>query len=142
MKYRKTLFVLVASLCMLWLTTGCEKPSHDEPVGEPVYNHWKLQVDPYEYPNYSLVSIQLQTSATEKELLELTNYEVAAFDSEGRVAGLTSATSAMRAEMCLFGESGDTFSFRVWDCLRQKERDLHGTFSLVVSESIPVVTLY
>ena len=136
------LYVVLAAALTVGMT-GCKNDdaptvAEEKPAPAPVYNHWKLEVDPYTYQDYCAAVVTL-TKAGEPVVLK--EYEVAAFNGNGKCAGVAADNEGASAIICIFGLESDTYTFRLWDCVYAKEREVTAEFEFDTTEAAPQVRL-
>lgn len=131
---------------MVVVMAGCNKdssqeipvPEEEKPAPSPVYNHWSLEVDPYLYQNYCAAVVTLTKG---QQTVDLTQYEVAAFNSKGECAGVAAGNKSTTAVISIYGDNSDTYTFRLWDCVYAKERSVTSSFKFDTSAGAPEVQL-
>ena len=143
---RSHFFYAMLSALIMAVMAGCNKDNTPEitdleeemPAMSPVYNHWTVEVNPYLYQNYCAAVVTLTKG---KQTVDLSQYEVAAFNSKGECAGVAAGNKDATTVISIFGDEGDTYTFRLWDCVYAKERSVTSSFKFDTNAGAPEVNL-
>lgn len=100
--------------------------------------HFTLDIDPDYFEDYSYV---LATVLESENQSYSHDYELAAFNQVGKCCGVSAAAAKEKCYISIYGNSGDTFTFKLWDKTTNQEVPLEGSIDFDSMTPVIPVTL-